>query len=217
MLLIYLYRLPLSATILILFLITDSYINLYPLYQALHEKTILAKKLLHQYQLYHQEQRTAKLQLEQKKLSDLTPYHTNDWLPDLTKIIISSSLKIKKIQLTPNTLKHSYATTWQVLLSGDAKQLLLFLTKLHRDFPWITIHEPLFTLNHQEQLIDVSLQLLALTRRPTQFPKITPTKNIALKTLPFCQSNQASGMQDNSMKNKISFIESKRRKIVFNM
>ena len=217
MLLMYLYRLPLFMTLLILFLISDSYLNLYPLYQSLNEKNTMLRTLTQQYR--QTLTTTAKKSLSshpREPLNLLIPYHSNDWLSTLTKAMLSCSLQIKKLQMTAKNSSHPYeATEWQVLLSGNAEQLLQFFTIFYHDFPWLAIHEPLFTLNHESNLLDVSLQLIALTKRPTNSARYSLGNKRPLTILPFCQSNQSTHMQQRRAQKSMSFIRSKHRTVTF--
>lgn len=194
---LYTHRWPITISSLIIFLIIDSCYYLYPLYLTVVAKERLAQQLTIQYQIKRTQLLPKKTTAIPAENDFLIPYQHTVWLSELTRRISASSITIKKIEkITANDMSNT--TRWTVNLSGNAYTLHRFFYLFYRDFPWLAIADPHFTLNNNE--VSVSFQLIALSDRPAHRHPFIPEIQTKKSLFPFCQSLRKYSMQHDTFK-----------------
>jgi len=220
MIIIYIYQHKwyITLTCFTLLVLLDSYYHFYPLYQTLNDRKQDAHTLFTSHQTHVAQSSTNAANKNHHDAVQLVPYHSNEWLIQLTKKMNALSIQINKLEKKENSqINQADVSLWAITLSGDAYSLFSLLQDIYHDFPWLSIKEPIFTMKQDSEDIDVTMQLIALNHRPKLAP-IFNKNRLPLQSstgLPFCQSMHASRMLHDAPKlARVNYIQYKNTRVM---
>jgi hypothetical protein len=217
---LYLHKRLIFIISLLLFLITDTYTNFYPLYLSLQENAHLIERLATQYHAYRsapsKPNTSASTLIQQQPQISMTTYPVHQRMSRLTEKMAHLAINIKKIESIERQSAPSInplaTNAWAITASGNAHSLYAFFQLLYHDFPWLMINEPFFVMHGNT--LNVSFQLIALQQTPNRTLSLLPRMQLNNGAFPFCQSTQHTNMQANLVQHKkaVGFIYYNNRK-----